>query len=161
MSRVSALAAVVLVAAACGGAGGQPSSGSGSPTQAAVIPTDLGLPRCGKPPSPAPDPPPDGAVLPPSTLLTAVRDQPPLTQFNGYVELTPVQVRTWIEEETDLEILVSEDEGYESELLVTDGVYNTFVKARAICATASLLAEVIAPADSGATLPTPAGQATP
>ena len=33
--------------------------------------------------------PPAGAVLPPTARLTAVREQPPLTQLNGYVEATP------------------------------------------------------------------------
>lgn len=122
---------------------------------------DLGLPPCGKPPSEDPTPPPAGAVLPPTARLTAVRAQQPLTQLNGYVEMTPLQVREWIETQPHLEVVVSEDEGYESELLVTDGTNRTFVKARAVCADGSLLAEVIAPEDSGAVLPTPAGSPPP
>ena len=100
-------------------------------------------------------------MLPPTARLTAVRAQQPLTQLNGYVEMTPVRVREWIEAQADLEVVVSEDEGYESELLVTDGTWRTFVKARAVCDDASLLAEVIAPEDSGAVLPTPAGSPPP
>lgn len=154
--------AVLLAAAlvACGGANPDASptvaaNGAGPPV------TDLGLPGCGKPPSPAPEAAPAGALLPPGTTVTAVRDQPPITQFNAYVEMTPVQVREWVESRPGLEVLSSEDEGLESELLVSDGEYNTFVKAAAVCADASLLAEVIAPAEADATLPTPAGGGTP
>lgn len=118
---------------------------------------DLGLPPCGKPPSPAPEMPPPGAVIPPKTRLTAVRDQPPLAQLNGYVESTPVQVREWVQAQDDLTVLQAEDEGFESELLVTRGEYTTFIKAQAVCAEGSLLAEVIAPADAAVQLPTPAG----
>jgi hypothetical protein len=105
--------------------------------------------------------PPPGALLPPSARITAVRDQPPLTQLNGYVEMTPVQVRAWVESQRDLTVNQSEDEGYESELLVSDGEYETFIKAVAVCSTASLLAEVIAPVGAAANMPTPAGRASP
>lgn len=127
----------------------------------ATAPADLGLPPCGKPPSEDPTVPPPGAVMPPTARLTAVRDQPPLVQLNGYVESTPVEVREWIEAQAGLTVVASEDEGYESELLVTDGTWRTFVKARAVCADGSLLAEVIAPEDSSAMLPTPAGTPVP
>lgn len=90
-----------------------------------------------------------------------MREQSPLSQLNGYVEMTPVAVRQWVEAESGREVVVSEDEGYESELLVTDGTWRTFIKARAVCAEGSLLAEVIAPEDSGAVLPTPAGSPSP
>ena len=151
------MALTVVVLAACEGNGGLPAA----PAPAASGPIDLGLPPCGKPPSEDPNPPPPGAVMPPTARLTAVRPQPPLTQLNGYVEMTPVEVREWIEAQTDLEVVVAEDEGYESELLVTDGTWRTFVKARAVCADASLLAEVIAPENSDAVLPTPAGSPAP
>ena len=115
------------------------------------------MPACGKPPSPDPNPPPPGAIMPPTARITAVREQPPITQLNGYVEMTPPQVRAWVEKQSGLDIKQGEDEGYESELLASDGEYTTFIKAVAVCATASLLAEVIAPADASAALPTPAG----
>lgn len=142
---------------ACGsGTPATPESG-GPASPAALSPTALPLPRCGKPPSPAPGAAPAGAIVPPGTTLTAVRDQPPITQLNGYVEMTPVQVREWVEARDDLVIKHAEDEGFESELLVTAGDHSIFVKAQAVCATASLLAEVIAPAGADAALPTPAG----
>ena len=123
--------------------------------------TNLGLPPCGKPPSEDPTPPPPGSVMPPTARLTAVRAEPPLTQLNGYVESTPAEIREWIEAQPDLEVVMSVDNGDESELLVTDGTWRTFVKARAVCADGSLLAEVIAPEGSDAVLPTPAGSPAP
>lgn len=121
----------------------------------------LDLPPCGKSPSPDPDPPPPGAVVPPGTRITAVREQAPLVQLNGYVTSTPREVRAWVEAHSGLDVVVSEDEGYESELLVTDGTWRTFIKARAVCSDGSLLAEVIAPEHSDAVLPTPAGRPAP
>lgn len=152
-----AVVAVALALAGCtdAGPGAAPAPSAAPPTFA------LNLPPCGKPPSPDPDPPPPGAVVPPGTVITATREQPPLLQLNGYVASTPRAIRTWIEAQPDLEVVSSEDEGYESELLVSDGTWRTFVKARAICDEGSLLAEVIAPEDSGAVLPTPAGTAAP
>ena len=119
------------------------------------------MPACGKPPSPDPAQPPPGAIMPPTARMTSVRDQPPLVQLNGYVEMTPPQVRAWVEKQSGLDIKQGEDEGYESELLASDGTYTTFIKAVAVCATASLLAEVIAPAEASGVLPTPAGSPTP
>ena len=130
---------------------------AGSTAGPITVGADLGLPGCGKPPSPSADEAPPGSVLPPGTTVTAARSQPPISQFNGYVTMTPVQVREWIQAQDDLEVLVAEDEGFESELLVGNGKFRTFVKARAVCAEASLLAQVIAPADSAVQLPTPAG----
>ena len=85
--------------------------------------------------------------------MTAVRSEPPLTQLNAYVERTPAGVAEWIEGQPTLEILESSPPGRDIELLVSDGVYNTWMSARSICESASVLAEVIAGADSGATLP--------
>ncbi|MDP9405964.1 MAG: hypothetical protein M3O86_05090, partial [Actinomycetota bacterium] len=94
-------------------------------------------------------------------VVTDVREQAPLTQVTGWVPLLPVDVRSFIEGRDDLEVLVSEDEGYESELLVSDGTSRVFVKARALCDGASVLAEVIAPEDAAGGLPAPAGTPTP
>lgn len=121
----------------------------------------LGLPPCGQPPSPDPDPPPPGAVLPPESRITAVREQRPVIQLNGYVESTPGEVRAWVESQTDLDVVAAVDRGDEVELLVTDSTWKTFISARAICDDASLLAEVIAAEDSGAVIPTPSGSPAP
>jgi hypothetical protein len=124
-----------------------------------VMGTEQALPPCGRPPSPSAEQPPPGAVLPDTTRMTAVRTNPPLTQLNAYTERSPADVVDWIEAENNLEIVAASPPGREIELLVTDGVYNTWMSARAICDGASVLAEVIAPADSGAQLPPVRGAA--
>lgn len=148
----------VLLVLAAGGCD-RPAPGAEPATTAA--PFALDLPPCGKSPSPDPGPPPEGAVIPPGTRITAVREQAPLVQLNGYVTSTPRDVRAWVETQSGLEVIASEDEGYEAELLVTDGTWRTFIKVRAVCSDGSMLAEVIAPADSDAVLSTPAGRPTP
>jgi hypothetical protein len=156
--RISGVIAAQILAAAVGGlllVSCDQAPPSPSPS-ASALPSDVGLPPCGKPPSPAPQPPPPGAVLPPNSRITAVREQPPRVQLNGYVEATPAEVRRWIEANDDLEVVLAEGDAGQAELLVTDGTWRTFVAARAVCDDASLLAEVIAPQESDAVLPTPA-----
>ena len=136
-------------------------NGGAPPPPAPTASFALDLPPCGKPPSPDPNLPPPGALLPPGSRITAVREDPPLVQLNGYVTMTPRQVRAEIEARPGLDIVLAEDEGYEAELLVSDGQWRTFVKAKAVCTEGSLLSEVIAPQDSEAVLPTPAGRYVP
>lgn len=119
--------------------------------------TDLGLPACGTPPSEDPTPPPPGAVLPPTARLTAVREGSPRTQLTGYIESTPAIASQWIETQSGFEIISSNVTLEQSEFLVTDGTWRTYVKVRAVCSDASLLSEVIAAEGSGAQLPSPAG----
>ena len=138
----------------------EPPSPQGPPAVSATDADDR-LPPCGKPPSPDPDPPPPGAVLPPAARITAVREQPPVVQLNGYVQSTPAALRTWVEARPNLDIVSEHAEPGEVQLLVTDGTWKTFIKASAICEDASLLAEVIAPEDSGAVIPTPEGSPAP
>ena len=123
----------------------------------AAVATDSDLPRCGKPPSPAPYPAPPGALIPPDTVLTAVREEGSLTQLNAYAMQTPAEVRAWIESDPDLEVIAAEGDDALVELLVTDGEFDTFVSARAVCATASAVSQVVAPAAGDHVLPTPDG----
>lgn len=85
--------------------------------------------------------------------MTALRPDPPLTQLNAYVEQSPQQVRDWVAAEDGLEIVEASPDGTQIELLVSDGRYNTWMSIRAICDGASVLAEVIADADSRDELP--------
>lgn len=140
---------VLLVLCACTGPG--PAAPGTSPTAVAVE-----LPACGKPPSPDPEPPPAGAVIPPGTRITATRNEQSVVQLNAYVTSSPRQVLGWIESQPELEITASHVTANEVELLVTDGTWRTFVRARGVCTDASLLAEVIAPQASDAVVPTPA-----
>ena len=141
---------LILCAGACTDPGRSPDPGR--PPAAGA----LDLPACGKPPSPDPDPPPAGAVIPPGTRVTATRNETSIVQLNAYVTSSPDEVRTWIEAQPDLEVTAVTRRPNEVQLLVTDGTWRTFVRARGVCTDASLLAEVIAPQDSDAVLPTPA-----
>lgn len=85
--------------------------------------------------------------------MTALRPNPPLTQLNAYVELSPEQVVAWIEDDDGLEITDASPPGRVIELLVADGGYTTWMSVRAICDGGSVLAEVIAAADDDAELP--------
>jgi hypothetical protein len=123
-----------------------------------VMGTEQALPPCGRPPSPAAEQPPPGAILPDSARMTAMRSNPPLTQLNAYIELSPGSVVDWIRDRDDLQIVESSPLGREVELLVTDGTYTTWMSARAICDGASVLAQVIADSDAGAELPPVRGE---
>lgn len=135
----------------CAPAGGPGAGATTSPTTAAA--TDL--PACGKPPSPAADPPPPGAVLPPGTVLTAVRDEGDVTQLNAYVEQSPSDVLAWVSGQRDLGMLSVAEASTQVEILVAAAGWHTFMRARAVCAGGSQLSEVIAVEGSGAVLPTP------
>ena len=150
-------ALLVVVAAACG-AGAEPAA---TPTPAAPDPflTEAfnALPDCGPAPAAAASSDVPGLHLPDEAVVTQVRDNGPLTQVTGYVALTPIEVRVHYEERDDLQLIQVEDEGYESEILVSDGEHRLFVKAQALCSKGSNFAGVIAPEDAAGALPTPAG----
>ncbi|MPZ72541.1 MAG: hypothetical protein GEU74_04815 [Nitriliruptorales bacterium] len=151
--RLAATVAGLVLAAGC--ASRPPAaapSGPDAQSEAAAA-----LPACGKPPSPAPDAPPGGAVIPPRTRLTAVRENPPLAQLNGYIESTPAEVRQWVDSQEELTVEQAHATNHESQLLVSDGEHTVFIRLSAVCDNALLLAEVIAPSDEAAALPTPAG----
>ncbi|MBW3664085.1 MAG: hypothetical protein KY469_13375 [Actinobacteria bacterium] len=129
----------------------------------ADVPTGplTGLPPCGEAPEPLAEPPEvEGLVLPEGAEITQVTETAPLTNVTAYVERTPVQIRLELEADPELEILVSEDEVLEAELLVTDGEHRTFVKARAICDRASVVVGVVAPEEASDVVPVPTGAAS-
>ena len=119
------------------------------------------LAPCEAQPSPPAVPDVPGLRLPPEAAVYSVFKTGPLTQAEGVVELTPVQMRAHYEQRDDLDVLSVEDETFESEVLVTDGVHRMFVKTQVLCATASnFKATVGSEADAGA-VPTPAGSPAP
>lgn len=149
------LLVAVLGVGACGGE-------SVPPQNVAEVPTGplTGLPPCNEPPEPmAEQPDIEGLVLPDGAQITQVAETPPLVNVTAYVERTPVQIRLELEADPDLEMLVSEDEVLEAELLVTDGTHRTFVKARAVCDRASIVVGVVAPEEMGDVVPVPTGAA--
>lgn len=129
------------------------------------IPADLdpqlleplrGLPPCDVDPETveADDP---GLVLPPSAAVTDRRADGPLVQLQGYMPYTPVQVRVFYATRDELEILQSEDEVRESEILASDGEHRLFVKAQAVCDHGSVFIAVLAPEVAATEVPTPQG----
>ena len=147
---------VVLLLGACatGTPQGQPPPTSG--------PADFSsLPVCAKQPSPPPLDTVPGLTLPDQATVFSVYDVGQLTQAEGMVEMTPVEVRTFYEGRDDLEVLNVEDERVEAEILVTDGTHRMFVKAQIACATASNFTATVGTEAQAGAMPTPAGSPAP
>ncbi len=119
------------------------------------------LPACEAPPAAAADGEVAGLVLPEGGIVTGVEPGTPLTSVTAYVGATPIALRQQLEARGDLEMLISEDEVYEAELLVSDGSYRTYLKATAVCAEGSTLLAVVAPELDAAGLPIPQGSPSP
>lgn len=98
-----------------------------------------------------------GLVLPGGAIAAQVLPQAPVTNVQGYIPLTPIQVRVFYLEHAGVEVVVSEDERWESESLVSDGTHRLFVKAQAVCEQGSLFVAVVAPEADAAFVPAPAG----
>jgi hypothetical protein len=147
---VVASALVTLVCAGCSAAPAVP--------QATAAAFDASaLPPCAEQPSPPALPRVPGLQLPDEAAVFTVTELGPLTQAEGVVDLTPVDVRAFYEHHEDLRVLSAEDEGFEAEILVTDGTYRMFVKAQILCATASNFAATVGTEADSAAVPTPAG----
>jgi hypothetical protein len=168
----AAAAAACLVVATAGceappgtSAGGPPSAG-GAPGSADVDPALLApLTALG----PCPDPPPagedlpevEGLVLPDGSVVTSATITDPVATVQGWIPLTPVQVRVHYADRADIEVLQAEDEIRESEVLLTTGGRRLFLKAQAACDRGSAFVAVVAPEDAAAAVPTPAGAPSP
>ena len=156
MRPTGVLAAAVLLAGltACAN---QPAV---QPTPApAAVPSDAGseltaLPAC-PPPPPASGETVEGMTAPEGTIVTKVEQQDPLTNVTGYVPMTPVQFETSFRTLEEVTILLSENEVYEAELLITNGTHRTFFKATATCKRGSSLLAVVAPEVDADGLPLP------
>ena len=136
---------------ACAG-GSAAGGGAGTPLQA--------LPVCSEPP-PITAEAPTGFTAPDGAIVQAVTPQDPLTSVTAYIAKTPEAVRQAYESLDGIEVLSSEDEIFEAELLVTDGEHRTYVKATAACQQGSHLLAVVAPEAEAGILPTPAGSPAP
>lgn len=148
----AAAAALVLALTACGGEGTATFDPDEPPTGPLVA-----LPGCDDPPAGTDDPTPDGAALPDGLAVSQVVPQGPITTLTGYVPTTPVNVRLGYEAREDLELIIIEDEVFESEMLVSTGTRRTYVKATAICATGSTVTAMVADELDAEGLPVPAG----
>jgi hypothetical protein len=105
--------------------------------------------------------PVEGLVVPESAVIKGVATRGPTRNVRGFIPLTPVQIRKYYEERSDLEILAIEDEIYEAEALVTSRGFRTFIKAEAICDRGSRFIAVVASELEAGQVPTPAGGVTP
>lgn len=114
-----------------------------------------GLPACPSPPPASDQPSVAGLALPEGAVVTKVTPTDPLIRVDGYVALTPVQVRRHYQQRDDVEILFIEDEVYEAEILLSDGAHRSYVKALAQCAQGSRFLVVLAPEGEDVTLPAP------
>lgn len=116
------------------------------------------LPACSSPPPAAAEVASvTGLVLPDGAVITSVTDAGPLTTIEGWVPLTPIQLRVYYQRLDGIEVLKAEDEVWESESLISDGAHRLFVKAQAQCSTGSLLVAVVAPEEAAGAVPAPAG----
>lgn len=156
----------------CAGAVLLPGCGDAAAPGAAAAPTELGsvdpvllqpldnLPPCASPPPAAEPQDVEGLLLPPGAVVTRYTKADPLTTVEGWVPLTPIQLRVYYQRLDGIDVLKAEDEVWESETLVTDGVHRLFVKAQAMCSSGSLLVAVVAPESQADAVPAPAGSPT-
>lgn len=103
---------------------------------------------------------PEGLMLPEGAVIQKVTPQGPLVNVTAYVPMTPVQFEESYRE-LGVEILISENEIYEAEMLVSDGSHRNFLKAAALCKKGSSVLAVVAPEVDAEGLPIPQNAPTP
>ncbi len=115
-----------------------------------------GLPACDEAPTPPADVrASDLGPIPPGSVVLTVRDHGTLASIQGYSERTPVEIMVAYLRLDGWEVLSAEDEVFESEVLLDDGVRRVFVKSQATCARGSAwIMHVSADPDQ---VPTPSG----
>jgi hypothetical protein len=150
------LVVAALLLGACAGA----SSGDAGPPATAALDMSS-LPECAPQPSPPPLPDVPGLTLPDEATVFSVYEVGALTQAEGMVELSPLEVRAYYEQRDDLQLLVVEDERVEAEILVSDGTHRMFVKAQVACATASNFTATVGREEDSGAMPVPAGSPAP
>lgn len=101
------------------------------------------LDDCPPPPSATDADVPTALVLPAATIVTAVQEIDPVVSVEGYVPLTPSQFRRFYENVAGYELLQREDEGFDAEVLVTDGGTRVFLEVLAVCAQGSRFVAVL------------------
>lgn len=107
-----------------------------------------GLGPCHDAPAEGHDDDVEGLVLPPDAIVTKVSPAGPLTNVQGYLPLTPIEVRAFYQLHNDVTIISVEDEVFESEVLFEAGDRRVFVKSQAVCERGSVFVGVVAPAES-------------
>lgn len=95
-----------------------------------------------------------GLVLPDGAVVTSVTTTGPLTEVDGFIALTPLEVRDHYGALENVDLLLLEDEGFEAETLISDGAYRMYLRARVVCATGSKFDATVGPdAAEGPTVP--------
>lgn len=158
MPRLLLILIVALIAApALTGCGGGAAPAAFDPNAPATGPL-VALGECTGPPGEPIDREVPGIVLPPGAVIVDVFEQDPLTQVTAYVDLTPVNIRLWYEgEDAGIDVLTSEDEIHEVELLVSNGTHRTYAKGGAVCQEGTLLNLVVAEEIGASEFPVPSG----
>lgn len=118
------------------------------------------LPAC--PPAPEADPTavlPDHVLVPPGTILTSRVDTKPLIEVEAWTPTDPIRVRRFYQQGVlgALKPIQIEDEVVEAEALMEWPGGRFFVKAVALCPTASTLHLVVSQPGANAEVPSPAG----
>lgn len=171
----TAAALATVLAVACGSGGDGPGSSAVPATAAAastpaLSPGDIDpallepltmLGPCTVDPNAIDEPPAERALLPDGAVLTAQKQDGPLTQLKGYIPMTPVQIRVFYQRQDQFDVLQIEDEVRESEVLLADGDHRLFVKAQAVCEQGSVFLAVLAPRAAQHNVPAPAGGGSP
>ncbi len=116
--------------------------------------TELG--PCAAAPQPAPQEDVVGLVLPDGAVITVITRTDPVVTVQGWVPLTPIQLRVDYAERDGITFIQAEDEVWEAEVLVSTGDRRLFIKAQALCADASQFVAVVAPEDASEAVPVPA-----
>ena len=150
MPRLAAI--LFLLLAACGGDAPPAVPDAAAPLEA--------LPDCSEPPAPIAEAP-EGFIAPEGVVIQAVVPQKPLTNVTAYIAATPGKVRQEYEKLDGVKVLISEDEVFEAELLVSDGDHRTYAKVTAVCREGSNMLAVVAPELEAGALPTPRGTPPP
>ena len=101
----------------------------------------------------------EGLVLPPGSIVSGVTRQDPLVTVTAFVPMTPVQLEAAYPAMAGITVLVTENEIYEAELLISNGSHRNFIKATATCSTGSKVMAVVAPEVDADGLPLPQGAA--
>ena len=105
--------------------------------------TQLG--PCKPPPPAAEDDDVAGLVVPDGAVVISQTRADPLVNVQGYVEMTPIQMRVFYQQNRGVEVLSVEDEIQESEVLLEADGYRLFVKTQAVCELGSLFVAIVAP----------------
>lgn len=94
-----------------------------------------------------------GLILPDGATVTSVVEQGRLTTVEATIRMTPLDVRTFYQNDAGVDVLRAEDEVFESEVLVRAQQRRMYLRATALCADGTALTAVVGPDTDDAGLP--------